>query len=162
MNCYRHPKVETTLRCSRCEKYICPDCAVLTPVGYRCKDCGKERSATQALGGKHLGLGIVLGFGIPFASGYLALKLPIFVFLLFLAAIVGSAVGRLLRKVIGMKRSQLVAVIAAVGYFAGVSVEPISTALRLGELDATTLLSANLWTLLYAAIASACTMVQLK
>ena len=37
--CANHPTVETTLRCNRCEKPICTKCAVLTPTGYRCKEC---------------------------------------------------------------------------------------------------------------------------
>jgi nitrate reductase NapE component len=39
ITCANHPSVETTLRCNRCEKPICPKCAVLTPTGYRCKEC---------------------------------------------------------------------------------------------------------------------------
>jgi hypothetical protein len=41
--CANHPTVETTLRCNRCEKPICPECAVLTPTGYRCKECVKSQ-----------------------------------------------------------------------------------------------------------------------
>ncbi len=37
--CYRHPQVETGLRCNRCNRPICPRCARQTPVGYRCPDC---------------------------------------------------------------------------------------------------------------------------
>ena len=37
--CANHPKTETTLRCSRCNKPICAKCAVLTPTGYKCKEC---------------------------------------------------------------------------------------------------------------------------
>src|SRR3990172_382923 len=37
--CVNHPDVETTLRCNRCEKPICSKCAILTPTGYRCKEC---------------------------------------------------------------------------------------------------------------------------
>lgn len=37
--CYNHPNRETMLRCNRCERTICADCAVLTPTGYRCKEC---------------------------------------------------------------------------------------------------------------------------
>ncbi len=37
--CANHPKRETTLRCNRCGKPICTECAVLTDVGYRCKAC---------------------------------------------------------------------------------------------------------------------------
>lgn len=37
--CANHPQTETTLRCSRCDKPICARCAVLTPTGYKCKEC---------------------------------------------------------------------------------------------------------------------------
>jgi len=37
--CYRHPTVETGLRCNRCSKPICPKCAQRGPVGFRCPDC---------------------------------------------------------------------------------------------------------------------------
>jgi hypothetical protein len=37
--CYVHPNREANLRCNRCERPICPSCAVLTPTGYRCKEC---------------------------------------------------------------------------------------------------------------------------
>jgi hypothetical protein len=37
--CYAHPGRETTLRCKRCEKFICASCAQRTPTGYLCKDC---------------------------------------------------------------------------------------------------------------------------
>jgi hypothetical protein len=37
--CANHPQTETTLRCSRCNKPICAKCAVLTPTGYKCKEC---------------------------------------------------------------------------------------------------------------------------
>lgn len=41
--CYAHPGRETSLRCKRCERYICTSCAVSTPTGYMCKDCMRER-----------------------------------------------------------------------------------------------------------------------
>jgi hypothetical protein len=41
--CYNHPTRETTLRCKRCERYICTSCAVSTPTGYICRDCMRER-----------------------------------------------------------------------------------------------------------------------
>ena len=39
MYCYNHPQRETVLRCNRCERPMCTSCAVLTPTGYRCKEC---------------------------------------------------------------------------------------------------------------------------
>lgn len=37
--CYQHPKVETSLRCNRCNRPICAKCAQRTPVGFRCSEC---------------------------------------------------------------------------------------------------------------------------
>ena len=42
--CTYHPNVETGLRCTRCGKPICPQCAVRSPVGLRCPDCAGVRS----------------------------------------------------------------------------------------------------------------------
>jgi hypothetical protein len=41
--CSYHPNVMTGLRCNRCGKPICPQCAVRTPVGMRCPDCAGVR-----------------------------------------------------------------------------------------------------------------------
>ena len=41
--CYAHPTRETSLRCKRCDRYICTSCAVSTPTGYICKECMRER-----------------------------------------------------------------------------------------------------------------------
>jgi hypothetical protein len=42
--CTYHPNVQTGLRCTRCGKPICPQCAVRSPVGLRCPDCAGVRS----------------------------------------------------------------------------------------------------------------------
>lgn len=44
--CYVHSDRETSLRCKRCDRYICTSCAVSTPTGYICKDCMRERQKT--------------------------------------------------------------------------------------------------------------------
>jgi hypothetical protein len=41
--CYIHPDRETRLRCNRCERPICAQCAVRTPTGYRCRECVREQ-----------------------------------------------------------------------------------------------------------------------
>lgn len=49
--CYRHPEVETGLRCNRCNQYICPRCAKRTPVGFRCPECIREQEDKYYTGG---------------------------------------------------------------------------------------------------------------
>ncbi|RKN50533.1 rhomboid family intramembrane serine protease [Micromonospora endolithica] len=55
--CFRHPRRETYLRCTRCDRYICPDCMREAPVGFRCPVCVKEdnrtvREARTVFGGR--------------------------------------------------------------------------------------------------------------
>ena len=64
--CYKHPTVETSLRCNRCGEYICAKCAVRTPVGYRCDTCVRRQqdvfySATSADYLITAAVGVVLG-----------------------------------------------------------------------------------------------------
>ncbi|WP_042378583.1 rhomboid family intramembrane serine protease [Streptacidiphilus melanogenes] len=38
-DCYRHPGRETGVRCSRCERPVCPECRVEAAVGFQCLEC---------------------------------------------------------------------------------------------------------------------------
>lgn len=55
--CYRHPKRETHVRCTRCDRYICPDCMRDAAVGHQCVTCVREgnksiRAARTVFGGR--------------------------------------------------------------------------------------------------------------
>lgn len=45
-HCFRHPDRETYIRCSRCERPICPDCMVAAPVGFHCPECLHDGART--------------------------------------------------------------------------------------------------------------------
>ncbi|WP_354643473.1 rhomboid family intramembrane serine protease [Kitasatospora camelliae] len=58
--CYRHTGRETYVRCTRCDRYVCPDCMREAAVGYHCPDCVKEgrrgmRQARTVFGGRPVG-----------------------------------------------------------------------------------------------------------
>jgi hypothetical protein len=104
--------------CSNCERPICTDCMVYTPVGIKCPDCARQpRSALVRLkpdraaraiaaaffGGLAMGLGIVLlqGFGLFFA--------------LILGWLVGIGMGELVLRASGRFRAPTTGYIAVGG-----------------------------------------------
>src|SRR3990172_8784093 len=94
--CANHPDVETTLRCNRCEKPICAKCAVLTPTGYRCKDCvrNQQKGFETAQWYDYL-----LAFSVGIILSYIGSRLVSYLgfFTLFVAPIAGVIISEALR-----------------------------------------------------------------
>jgi len=70
--CYRHPKRETGVRCSNCERPICPDCMTSTPVGMRCPECANQRTRVRTMQARTdeptltyilIGINVIAGLG---------------------------------------------------------------------------------------------------
>jgi len=117
MKCATHPSVETALRCSRCEKPICPRCMVETPVGARCPECARlftlpvyqvPPSFMARAIGTASGMAILTGFG----WGLLASAVPFIYVNLLMGAAAGYAIGGVTSLAVNRKRATRLAVTA--------------------------------------------------
>ena len=116
--CVFHPSVETNLRCNRCERPICTRCAVLTPTGYRCKECVRGQQKTfETAQTIDYPLAIVIALILGFLGSLIASVMGFFT--LFIAPVAGVVIAEAVRMVVRRRRSkrlfQLAAVAAAVG-----------------------------------------------
>ena len=118
LHCYIHPDRETLLRCNNCERPICTRCAILTPTGYRCKECiqsqQKKFETTQSA---DLVIAPLLAAGLSFAGSLLAARLGFFT--LFLAPFAGMAIVEACRLVTQRRRSVLLTQLVTAASFLG-------------------------------------------
>jgi hypothetical protein len=118
ITCANHPDVETSLRCNRCEKPICTRCAVLTPTGYRCKECVRgQQKLFETTEWYDYPLAILLAGGLAFLGSLIIPRLGFFA--LFLAPVAGTLIAEVIRFATRRRRSlrlfMLTAGAAAVG-----------------------------------------------
>jgi hypothetical protein len=103
--CENHPQIETTLRCNRCEKPICARCAVLSPTGYRCKQCVQGIQKTfDTTEWYDYPLVFLLAAGLAFLGSQLVPFMRFFT--IFVAPIAGVAIAEAVRFAIRRRRSR--------------------------------------------------------
>ena len=103
--CYVHPDRETMLRCNNCERPICANCAVLTPTGYRCKECvrGQQKIFETATMGDFILAPIVAG-GLSMLGSFVVPLLGFFT--IFLAPLAGTAIAEIITRITNKRRSK--------------------------------------------------------
>jgi hypothetical protein len=146
--CANHPEVETSLRCNRCEKPICPRCAVHTPTGYRCRECvrGQQKKFENSQWMDYV-FGSLVGFVLSAIAAFLVIFISsvtgFFAWFIIAAAspAVAAGIAEALRLVTRRHRSK------------GLFIALIS-AVALGILPAVLfqVLTFNLWGLLFLGI----------
>ncbi len=124
--CYAHPARETTLRCKRCERYICTSCAIHTPTGYMCKDCVRER---QKVFDTAMWYDYLIGFGVTFALSIVASAITAFVSTLigfygifaaiFIAGGAGTLIADIALRAVKKRRSKILFTSCAAGVVVG-------------------------------------------
>ncbi|MBK6795088.1 MAG: hypothetical protein IPG80_21665 [Anaerolineales bacterium] len=123
--CYVHPNRETSLRCKRCDRYICTSCAVSTPTGYICKECMRERqrSFDTALWYDFISGAIVAGV-ISGVASFLVTLIGGFGFfgwiLIFLgSSAAGTGIAEAVRAITHRRRSRALFITVGAGVIAG-------------------------------------------
>lgn len=103
--CENHPHVETSLRCNRCEKSICAQCAVLTETGYRCTECVRTQQKTFDTA---TWIDYILAIGIAVVLAYIGSRLSsrIGFFTIFVAPFAGIVIAEAIRFAIRRRRSK--------------------------------------------------------
>ena len=110
--CANHPDRETMLRCNRCDKPICYQCAVRTPVGYRCKECVRgQQKVYETTVTRDLVVGVVIALVLSFLGSYIARVMQFFT--IFVAPIVGLIIVEVVRWAVKRRRSRILAQLAA-------------------------------------------------
>lgn len=103
--CHYHPNTPTELRCNRCGKYICIRDAVLTPVGYRCRDCVREQ---QGIFYNSVPADYIIAAVITFPIAYIAgLIVPhLFWLAIFAGPIIGGVISEAIRLATRKRRGR--------------------------------------------------------
>lgn len=121
--CTVHPDRETGLRCNKCGRYMCAECAVLTPVGYRCRECVRQHE-------DRFFAGTTLDYVIVFATGailtavalglmFLVGVLSWLLFVIILSIPLGGAVGETALRLTKRRRGRYSGYVGAAGVVAG-------------------------------------------
>ena len=118
LRCYRHPDRETWVRCGRCDRPICPRCAMQGPVGFRCRDCGRPvHDPLTSFTPLQLFGGLLIATGGGLVAGLLAGRIGFFVILL--AWFGGIFIADLLTRFVGYKHGPVMAGILIGGILLG-------------------------------------------
>lgn len=152
--CANHPDRETGLRCNNCGKYICSQCAVRVPTGYRCRECvrGQQKTFETAKSYDYL-----IAFVVAALLGGLGARIASFLgfFTIFLAPAAGGIIAEAVRAATGRRRSPRLFQVAAIGVAVGATpfvILPLTLVLmRGGGIGG---LFVVVWPLLYASIAA--------
>lgn len=123
--CYAHPTRETSLRCKRCERYMCVACSVRTPTGYVCRDCVKtHQKSFDTAEWYDYALGFVTATLLSGVAAFLVTfvgSIGFFGWFLIAAGapVAGTAIAESVRYVTRRHRSKNLFITVAVGVVAG-------------------------------------------
>lgn len=120
--CHWHPDRETLLRCNKCGRPICTQCAIRHPVGLRCKECAQVvRSPVYTVSPVELGLAGLVGLALSVGAGFVMRFIAGYWFVSWIIGpVVGGFVAEVMSRVIRYKRGLAMQVLAGLCLALGV------------------------------------------
>lgn len=114
-NAPQHGK--SNLLCSKCGEVICPECAVQTPVGFRCRECAQlNKPPTFRVETKHYVIAVLVGLGLAVVFGllwsFVIRSMPYLYLNIIIAPGIGAAIGEVMSRAVNRKRGLGLAIIA--------------------------------------------------
>ena len=109
MVCYKHPDRKTLLRCNKCGRPMCLDCAVQTPTGYRCKECIREQQKVfDTSEPKDYIIGAVISAVLAVIGSYAEDMIPLssFIISVIVGIVFGILISTAVRKAVSGRRSR--------------------------------------------------------
>jgi len=162
--CYVHPQRETLLRCNRCERPICQSCAVLTPTGYRCKECVKgQQKIFDTARWWDYPLAFITAGTLSYFGSLVAGLFGFFV--IFIAPVAGMIIAEAVRFVVRRRRSKPIPIVAVIATVLGALLLPLANmifALLNYYVNAAGGLMGLLWPAVYAVLAASTVYYRLK
>ncbi|MFN8418414.1 MAG: hypothetical protein U0528_04080 [Anaerolineae bacterium] len=116
--CAVHTNVETGLKCNKCGRYRCVNCAVKTPVGYRCRDCVyQQQSAFFTASSRDYVVALLVSLALNFPIAYILMRIGGgSLFLVIIASIpIGGFIGEVVNRAVGKRRGRYTYLVAAAG-----------------------------------------------
>lgn len=143
--CAFHPNVETNVRCVQCDRYMCPNDFVATPVGYKCKECARQLpSARRTVKPKQLLLATLAALAVGTGGAVLLSALGIYFWIAAIA--LGVATGEAARRASGGHRGGAIAAVAGTGVLAGTLLAGFGFALMaVSTIAAVVYVTSNRW-----------------
>jgi hypothetical protein len=131
--CAVHPDRETGLRCITCDRLMCVECAVRTPVGYRCKQCARgQQDKFFTASTTDDGIVFAVCAALTALAAGIVSFLPFGIWIALIAGLpVGGGISEAALRLTKRRRSRQSHIIAA----AGAALGGLAIALLLGRLS---------------------------
>lgn len=129
--CYKHKNRETRLSCNECGRFICTDCVIQAPVGFKCSECIKgKHTHLETLTPQQYLIASVVSFTIACIAGFIWHGIENTIWLaLFFSYLIGFSVTKITCSIIGYKIGFRIQAIVSVSIILGLIYNPIATIL---------------------------------